>query len=322
MNILNIIPKVNRHAYSLYVSLFTNKDDKALFASVNKKAVALYQEHHLKYDYQEYLMPSWEKNTQEIEDIFIKGFPFSFLRNQMLKHTMFAHLPKQATQIQKKMIALHDEHAMVSGALHEHNTGNPILNDLEYKTSGNSIHHLFHLLKFEKETNTPLASMKSVLEFGGGYGNMAKLFKKMHPDTTYTIIDIPIFSYIQYVYLQTVLGAENVVLFENEQRIVPGKVNIVPMHKPYLTQVAAELTDLDLFISTWALSETNKATQDMVRGYKYFNATNLLLAYQKANEMFEYAQNIEKLPDDYTSTYQALTEYMENNFYLFATKKN
>jgi hypothetical protein len=93
------------------------------------------------------------------------------------------------------------------------------------------------------------------------------------------------------------------------------------MHKPYIATVSSQLQSPDLFVSTWALSETNKATQDMVKEYNYFNSTSLLLAYQKASDTFKYAQDIEALPTQYTATYQAETEYLPNNYYLFATKK-
>jgi len=318
--ILALPAKIKRHVLSIYISFFIKKDNQEFFESTAKSSAQTYSQRKDSYDYNEFLMPSWKKNTQEIEAIFMNGLPFSFLRNQMLKHTMFAHLPKAATVIQKNLITqTHGEDTALQ-LLHENNTGKPILNDIQYRTSGNSIHHLYHLTKFGKETGVDVSSLSSVLEFGGGYGNAAHIFKKINPGATYTIVDIPIFSYIQFVYLSTVLGTDQVVMFDQTNQIIEGKINIVPLHKGYIDKLNGALDKPDLFISTWALSETNEATQQMVRSANYFNCTHLLLAYQKANDMFAFAQDIEKLPDDYSPIYQAETEYLGNNFYLFAQK--
>jgi len=205
--------------------------------------------------------------------------------------------------------------------LHENSAGKPILNDFQYKTSGNSIHHLYHFTKFSKATGTSLTELDSVVEFGGGYGNAAKIFRKINTAATYTIVDIPVFSYIQYVYLSTVCGPENVVLFDETKTITTGKINIVPLHKNYMKEVCVALSTPDLFISTWALSETNEATQAMVKKLNYFNSKHLLLAYQKANENFSFSENIENLPAEHTATYQSEITHQKENFYLFTERK-
>jgi len=264
-------------------------------------------------------MPSWKNNTEEIEAIFLAGLPFSFLRNQMLKQTMFAHLPKIATEIQKKLITDFYGKSEAQSLLHENSAGKPILNDFQYKTSGNSIHHLYHFTKFSKETKTPLKELNSVVEFGGGYGNAAKIFRKINANATYTIVDIPIFSYIQFVYLSTVFGPDKVVMFDDTEKIIKGKINIVPLHKGYVQKLNSSLNAPDLFISTWALSETNEATQSMIKKLNYFNSKSILLAYQKASDAFAFSQNIEDLPAEYHKIYQSEIAHQKENFYLFAS---
>lgn len=318
---LSILSKIKRHTISMYVSFFLIKDNKGLFTSLSTELSKKYSERHNQYDYEEFLMPDWKKNTEEIESIFLSGLPFSFLRNQILKQTMFAHLPKKSTNIQKKLISQKYNEEDAGVILREHDTGSPILNDFQYKTSGNSIHHLYHLLKFNQETGVSPTAVNSVMEFGGGYGNMAKIFKKINPIATYTIVDIPVFSYIQFVYLGTVLGKDNVVMFDGVGSIKQGKINIVPLHKAFIEKLSSIVEKPDLFISTWALSETNEATQNMVRAEDYFESKYLLLAYQKKSEAFAYAQDIEKLPQNYQSVYGAETEYLKDNYYLFASRK-
>lgn len=319
--IKTIFGKVKRHLISYLVSPFIQKDDKKLFTAIATEAKNLYSKRKDTYEYTDFLMPSWQKNTTEIESIFLNELPFSFLRNQMLKHTMFAHLPKSATMIEKGYLKKNFDDSFLKMILKEHSTGKPILNDFEFRSSGNSIHHLFHLAKFYTENNQEISTIDHIIEYGGGYGNMARIAKNINQHCTYTIIDIPIFSYIQLVYLRTVLGKDNVVLFEDTNEIQPGKVNIIPLHIPLLKALATSDYTPNIFVSTWALSESNKKTQEMVLGFDYFKARSLLLAYQKKDEKFAYAQDIENLPNTYTTDYATEIECLPNNYYLFASRK-
>jgi hypothetical protein len=194
------------------------------------------------------------------------------------------------------------------------------LNDLEYATSGNSIHHLYHLVKFSQETGIALAGLKTVVEIGGGYGSMARIFRKINPHGTYVIIDIPIFSYIQGVYLKTIYGDDEVhVVDARTGSIETGKINIVPLDAAFVTTLAKTVR-ADLLISTWALSESNKAMQELIKRLKYFHAQYLLLAYQKSDTHFVFAEDIQNVSEEYSKVFQAPTEYVANSFYLFCKR--
>lgn len=316
-----LLSKVKRHAYSMYVSLFIEKNDRAVFKKNASEAAKRYREKHQLYNYEEFLMPSWKKNTQEIEAVLIAELPFSFLRDQTLKRTMFAHMPKSTTELQKNFLKSHMSAELLTKTLKENSTGRPILNDFEFKSSGNSIHHLYHLAKYSSETEQEIIKLDHVLEYGGGYGNMARLVKKINRDATYTIVDIPVFAYIQLVYLRSIFGSDAVTLFDETHRIVEGKINIVPLDTAHLNLLARSDYVPSLFTSTWALSESNKKTQKTVFDFDYFKAEKLLLAYQKSNDSFKYAQDIEKLPPSYTINYKEELDYLENNYYLFASRK-
>lgn len=317
---IQTLQKVHRRIVSFLVSFLIIKDDKKKFKEFYTEALELLQKNNTTYNYQAYVQPQWQDNTKNIVEFFTKNFSFSFLRNQILKQTMFAHLPDEATKIQKTLIKKQLGSNRAKSILREHSTGSPILNDFEFATSGNSIHHLYHIAKFEKETGIQLSKINSIIELGGGYGNFAKLVRKMNPEITYTIIDIPIFSYIQLVYLRTIFGHKAVSLFNPSTGIVKGSINIIPFNEPDVINLQS-ITTTDLFVSTWALSESNKLTQDLIEKLNFFDSKHLLLAYQKSNNLFEYAENIKNLVRHYDVNYNAETEYLPDNFYLFATKK-
>ncbi len=185
----------------------------------------LYEANSAQYDYAAYIMPSWKSNTDKMEAYFRNGFSFNFLRNIVVQQTMFVHSYGRQRSIQKTLLESYFPKEKLKSLLKETNVGAPMLNDAAYISSGNSIHLLYHLAKFFTETKTAADAIHSVVEVGGGYGHMAKHFRNLNPEVTYTIIDIPIFSYIQYVYLRTIFGESNVHLLQKKRLENPSGKN-------------------------------------------------------------------------------------------------
>lgn len=320
---LEIFHKIRRRGTSIAISPFINKDSKTSFFKNVESAREEYKDVITDLEYSEFLMPAWEENTKVITDYFNKGFSFDFLRHPTLRGTMFAHLPWHNTEIQKDLLRKEFSLNHLKQILKEHNAGKPILNDWEFKTSGNSIHQLYHLAKFQRRSGVPVTNCEHILEYGGGYGNMAKIAKKINPDITYTIIDIPIFSFIQLVYLRTIFGHDQVTLHDGSEGITKGKINIVPLQKTGVVKLNDSLTESpDIFVSTWALSESNLASQQLVSELNFFNAKQVLIAYQKTNELFAHAESIAKGLTHYDIYYNEEIGHQLENFYLFAKRNS
>lgn len=147
-------------------------------------------------------------------------------------------------------------------------------------TSANTVHHLHHLLRFEDATGQRLSDFDTVVEWGGGYGNLAKLLLRLHGGSpTYLLIDTPVFAAIQWLYLASVMGPGLVVLrTEDDFSVTPGVVNVVPIGLARHLSVGA-----DLFISTWALNESTAAAQDFVVDRLWFGADALLMAMHQGD---------------------------------------
>lgn len=138
----------------------------------------------------------------------------------------------------------------------------------------NTVHHLHHLLRYEELSRRRLAEAATIVEWGAGYGNLAKLVVRRHcGEPTLVLLDLPVFSALQWLYLSSVFGEERVVLHTSSPaEPVPGRINVVPIG------LAADLfVDADLFISTWALNESTAAAQAFVLGRHWFGAEALLL---------------------------------------------
>ncbi len=320
--IRQIIFKIYRYLYSIPVSLFEKHVSKKNFKIVYSEMKNLYLVNKDKYDYSEFIVHQWHKNMLEIEKYFLNNYSFSFLNHSVIKATMFMYTYKKWKNIQKALILRFLTKNKAKEILREYNIGKPLLNDIEYVTSGNNIHHLYHLIKFFKETGTKSSDINTIVEVGGGYGNMAKIYKKMNIESTYIIIDIPIFSYIQAVYLKTIYGKEAVhIVHNNDIYVKKGYINIIPLDKKILDLIDKVISNVDLFISTWALSESNEVMQNYIKNTDYFNAKYLLMAYQKSNDSFADAENVKNIAENYETIFNKETEYLKDNYYLFCKRK-
>jgi len=198
--------------------------------------------------------------------------------------------------------------------LEEDYVGNPLIINSTYLTSHNSIHHLYHLIKFLEKTKSNLDEISTVVEWGGGYGNLAKIFRRLKSAThTYIIIDTPLFTSIQWLYLTATLGEENVNLLQNPEDIVHlGKINLIPICFVDHHQISA-----DLFISTWALSESSQFSQDYVVAHEWFKSRHLLIAYQKS--IADYLPDSDRVGTlaDVSGAFIEEIDFLPGNYYAF-----
>ena len=155
--------------------------------------------------------------------------------------------------------------------------------------------------------------MHTVVEWGGGYGNMAKIFKRLNSTpSTYIIVDTPLFSCIQWLYLATILGEESVNLLQGpEDTIRAEKINLLP-----ICFVDRHKINADLFMSTWALSESSKYSQDYVLDHEWFNAKHLLLAYQDSRDDFPEAERVGEIAANNGAIIEDI-EFLPGNHYAF-----
>jgi hypothetical protein len=174
--------------------------------------------------------------------------------------------------------------------LEEEYVGDPVLMERRFRTSHQTIHHLYHLARFTSATGVDIARLQKVVEWGAGYGNQARIFRRLHGGRpTQVLIDLPLFSLLQWLYLSTVFGEHEVVLADSEtSELREGLVNIVPAG---LSEIVG--SNSDLFVSTWAISETARAAQDhVIKEHGWFGARHLLLAHQRATVSFPEAERV------------------------------
>lgn len=196
--------------------------------------------------------------------------PRDFLRRPEILYQMFVgekYLQHEAPYVRSRL-----EGAAVE-LLAEDPVGAP-------PSPANTVHHLHHLLRYEELTGRAVADAGTIVEWGAGYGNLAKLIARLHGgEPTLVLLDLPAFSAVQWLYLSSVLGEERVVLHTSAPvELAVGRINVVPIG------LATGLTvDADLLVSTWALNESTAAAQAFVLEREWFGAEALLLGMHRGD---------------------------------------
>lgn len=230
-----------------------------------------------------FVREDWAERNHELEAFLLPTPPADFLRHPCILFQMFVgegYLPHELPYVLPR---LRDPSLAA-----EDSVGGPPRTQLQghdFLTSSNTIHHLYHLLRYEHDAGSRMADQQRIVEWGGGYGNLAKLFARIHPGIpTYVVIDTPTFCAIQWLYLSSILGEERVTLHcDASSPISEGRINILPVG------LVDKMTDFeaDLFISTWALNESTPEAQRYVLGHRWFGAERLLLAMHKGDPLEE-----------------------------------
>lgn len=158
----------------------------------------------------------------------------------------------------------------------------------------------------------------------GGYGSMCRLIKRLNFNSTYIIIDLPVFSFIQLYYLKSIYGEDEVnIILSDKDEIMVNKINLIPIDEVLLEKI--KVVEPDLFIATWSLSEANEHTQQLIYNANFFNSKYILTAYQKKSATFKLAESI-KFPQNYKVVYNTKIEYLPDryhgDYYLFGRKIN
>lgn len=224
----------------------------------------------------------WAARNVELERDLLPVPPPDFLAHPSIAYQMFV-----GEHVVEHELPYVRAHLGTDDLLAEDPVGGPPMMPLPgstVMTSSNTIHQLYHLLRYEQETGHRLHDMATVVEWGGGFGSMIRLLVRRHgADPTCVVFDTPVFSALQWLYLSAVFGEDRVVLHpRGPVTPVTGRINLVPIGLVADTTVTA-----DLFISNWALNESTSAAQSDVIGREWFGARSLLLAMHAGDPLTE-----------------------------------
>ena len=166
----------------------------------------------------------WQRHRYNLTRDFLQRDPEDFMDFQAIKETMFVGNAEYTFEQYKEMRDAITLDSIMDRDIFSQNHQHPA-----YATTGNTIHHRYHLFMLDKLCACKAEDCNSILELGGGYGNMARIIWKMGFTGEYSIVDLPEFIVLQDYYLS---------------------------HHGILVNWQADLArHYDLFIATWSLSE-------------------------------------------------------------------
>jgi hypothetical protein len=176
------------------------------------------------------------------------------------------------------------------------------------ESSTNNLHHAYSLQRMMEETGYKLNEFDDVVEFGGGYGNVCRLFKAWDHNKPYYSYDIPELIQIQKYYL-------------NENNVI----NNVYFMQEFDT--IKNISGNSLFIGLWSISEVPiNERAILLENLKLFECKNIFIAM---GGMFQQENNIEWLNKIIIPRLDILgfkhkiiqIKHGKDMFYFIATKK-
>lgn len=174
-------------------------------------------------------VPKWTQHRRELRTLILRRDPRFFRRWLLIQQTMRAGSPY--VELEKQELAVEQ----------------PKWSRFSTDPDGNRSHMAYHLAKFEASTSTSIEDYGRVLEFGGGYGEMARIVRETGMSGSYTIVDLPELSALQRYYL-SLAGIDDVAVSD-----IDG-----------LTPSEVTGRDAGLFIATWSLSESPLAVRQKI----------------------------------------------------------
>ncbi len=266
--------------------LAPSPDQSARYESLRSRFALLYEEIRDIGGASEFVTPWWRRKSRSLEALllplpppsidyyYVRARPGPAALGRMLKLLEARFPPWKLKEVLRA--------DLFCGGLNtdEEKRADPLLR--AYLTNHLSLYHLHALAEFERLTGARLDENGggAVVEWGGGFGNLAKIFTRAFGGTrTYVIVDLPASSCLQWLYLATMLGEDRVAVVKKKSSPLElGKINLVPIQYARSLRLRA-----DLFISTLALDESSRAAWEFVLDKKYFGAGQVLLAYSQGD---------------------------------------
>lgn len=176
-----------------------------------------------------------------------------------------------------KMISKHFGRARVEAACAtEPRDGIEPFPGIDAVTQSEVIHQMYHIARWEQLSGAHLLDQSVIVEWGGGYGGMARVVNRLHPDCTYVCVDLP-----EVLALHAAFNPRAVIVTDQWLPLLQGRINLLSAGMAALIP-----TPPDLFISTWALSECTAEAQDWVNDRGLLAVPHLILAYDESKDAF------------------------------------
>lgn len=235
----------------------------------------------------------WEEYRKLVRKSILDKEISDFINWEVIQKTMFC----EAKAIEYKDIKTNNE---LFKAINESKVGNPKPYYLNSSTSGNLVHHAYSLNQFLKKYS--LVDINTVIEIGGGYGSMCRLFRNLNYQNEYIIFDLPEFLALQKYFLNSINPE-----FIQQTIFIQDTKKLATYQKVF-------------FIATWSFSEMPLNLRSELLSYIDFDYC--LIAFQSTFDginNIEYFNSFQNKYKDFHFTIVPIS-HLKNNFYLIGAK--
>lgn len=239
---------------------------------------------------------TWDNHRRSIRKHILEEKPETFLKWSTVRATMYVNAPFTAI-----------EYKALSGRLREATKGKSF-GGLTYRGHDtNLIHQAYHLSQWEKVTGRQVGSLNRIIEFGGGYGAMCLVCRRLGFKGKYIIYDLPELGLLQGYYLSSALGvddfsykAQNYLLDDPDRYYLINCGLFIASHS---------LSEVDFELRRLMLSRVNAASLLFIFHCEHNGVDNLEWFRQLAEDRPEY---------EWSSWY---TEHLPNQWYQIGVRK-
>ena len=260
--------------------------------------------------------------NKEIINLINQKRLINFLRIPFIQKMFFIHnrlfIKNELNEIKKDKIF----YIQWKNLLKEDEVGDPIRYFLYPESSGNRIRQVYHLKKFCDFSNINIKTINRVLEIGGGYGCMARIFSKINHKINYTIYDTFEVNLLQYYFLK--LNKLEVAIENSKSRI-----NLISSIK-FNNEINYKNNSKTLLIANWSLSEMPLKLRKKISKL-IFKIPYILISFQDKFENINNLKYFERIKtkldkQGYETKINGLQYYnnailnTNKHFYLFAKK--
>jgi hypothetical protein len=261
----------------------------------------------------------WRRFIAKFHDAVALEDPRAFLRWPTIAKAMFVSNHPYLSLELASLRLRRDWRRRWRPALRESPAGHPVPFWALPWSSGNLIHHAYHLAQFEARTGRAAERFPAVFEFGGGYGSMCRLFYQLGFSGRYVIYDLPQFSALQGYYL----GSLDLPLVDAD-RLSGTDRGIVRVSDPAALRRALDWADAGraLFVATWSLSETPATVRDPIMPCVAACAGVLIAYWVTFGEMdnHEYFSRWAAEHPEFAWTRRPILTLPPDHFYLFGVR--
>jgi hypothetical protein len=239
---------------------------------------------------------SWDRYCRRLRLYILSSDPRNFLRWEPIVGSMVYGGNKCELDYLMK-----NDWEKWSRVITETGVGNPVKFKYYKKSSGNLIHNAYSLSHLIDSYKIDVKKIGKIVEFGAGYGCMAKLINNLGFKGEYMIFDMPEFLALQKYYLRSTDTNGNFLLSNQIE-----KLGVNP----------------DMFIAMWSLSESPLETRSEFLK-KIGKPKYILIGYQAKFESVDnikYFEEYRRNNQEYDWAGGEIT-HLPKNYYLVGKKK-